>query len=46
MARNREQKLLKICDPVYNFIEFVPTFNDYLYTQVCGIKAIHVKKKN
>jgi len=44
-ARNREQKLLKICDPAYNFIEFIPTFKDYLYTQICGIKTIQAKNK-
>lgn len=38
-ARHREQKLLKICDPDYNFIEFVPTFQSYLHTQLSGLRA-------
>ena len=39
-------KTAKDLRPAYNFIEFMPTFKDYLYTQICGINAIYAKKES
>jgi AcrR family transcriptional regulator len=43
-ARNKQMKILKICDPDYHFIEFYPAFREYIYTQICGLETIHNKK--
>ena len=43
-ARNKQMKILKICDPDYYFIEFYPAFREYIYAQICGLETIHNKK--
>lgn len=46
IAKKRQQKVLKICDPDYHFIEFHPTFKEYIYIQINGLAVTHKQTKN
>lgn len=46
VAKKRQQKVLKICDPAYHFIEFYPTFREYIYIQINGLAITQEKTQN